>query len=319
MLESTHLNSGRIIEQKIDSQSANHRIDLSSSISCDRHAKNYLPSHAPDSEKKQWLPLLFDIRYFAAVDRIPCTSHERRALHASVLNPKGFGNLPFSSAVYANHHVRAVQQMQEHNLFAAPWEMRTLGNAATPQDDPFEGILAELLADLSHSQNAEELCGPHAFIGALDDEDVYMRAPKLSQIVASIAKSIRPEASSSSFTQYAIMHWHWALLRWMLEPIKRHYYTIPETARPTARQLFVPHARVFDFLIEPALREFMCRDEPPNVQWLTEATVTIQCDWQRGLSEALCKDGRTMELDLTPISKVLCSSLTRLTMGSCYH
>lgn len=43
-----------------------------------------------------------------------------------------------------------------------------VGSAATLQDDPFEEVVAESLADLSLGQTTEVLCGAHLLVRALD-------------------------------------------------------------------------------------------------------------------------------------------------------
>jgi hypothetical protein len=196
-----------------------------------------------------------------------------------------------------------IQQMQHQNFVAPAWAMRTI-NGASAADDPFEAVFVGLIADVSAAMDLDDLCGPHAFIGALDDEDTFNRAPRLSQVVARIVQSIKVDEGSSTFTQYAIMHWYWALWKWMLKPTKDTYHEIPALARPTPYQLFVAHPRVFDFLVLPKLRDLMCQDQTPDARWLTEGAATIHCDWMGALAETLCKDGMTRELDLNPICKV---------------
>ena len=52
------------------------------------------------------------------------------------------------------------------------------------ETDPFYEIMAELRNDIANGIAVEDLCGAHAYFAALDDEATFLRAPKLSQIVA---------------------------------------------------------------------------------------------------------------------------------------
>lgn len=213
------------------------------------------------------------------------------------------GNLSFSSAIAANHHLPHIQQAQQENLSGPLWAKPIL-NGSTKNADPFEALLGEMRDDLACGVDIDDLCGTHAYIGALDDEDTFYRAPKLSQIVARIIGSIKSTDASTTFTQYAMMHWFWALWRWMLKPTMSTYREIPEFAKPTPSQLFVSHPSVFDFVFFPKLRAMVCLADTPNVRWMTEAAITIHCDWDEKLTSTLCRDGMTHEFDLNPICKV---------------
>ena len=46
-------------------------------------------------------------------------------------------------------------------------------------------------------------------------------------------------------------------------------------ARPSPYQLFVPHPRVFDLVIQPSLRDLMCQAEYPDVRWIPEGATTM--------------------------------------------
>lgn len=236
------------------------------------------------------------------IGRIPCTNLVNCSLAADSNIHSKLGESRSSEAV-TRHLYEKIRQAQEHNLSAAPWETRVLGFAAAPDDDPFQSVLATLVANISSGEH-EDVCGSHAFVGALDDEATYLRAPRLSQVVACIVHGMKLDESSSSFTQYAIMYQYWTLFRWMLSPTRDTYRAIPQNAKPGPYQLFVPHARTFDFLVQPALRDLMCRNEAPDVRWLTDGMATIRCQWPKTLDYALCRDGWTAEIDLNPVAKV---------------
>lgn len=236
------------------------------------------------------------------IQHIPVQPVARQQSHASATGIY-FGNLPFSSAIKCNRHSPEVQGTQEHNLFVPSWAMQPV-IGFTDTADPFEAIFAELTSHVVNGMNIHDLCGDHAFLGALDDAETFHRAPILSQQIARIVHSIRAGHGSTTFTHYALMHWYWSLWRWMLFPWPDTYCDIPSHARPTPYQLFVPHPRVFDFLAQPNLRDLMCQAGQPDVRWLSEGAATIQCEWEGGLSSALSKNGITNELELNPLAKV---------------
>lgn len=261
---------------------------------------------------RSWLPPIFDRQYFMNVGRIPLKGSESSIVtryHPSV----NFGNLPFANAIRANHYPASVQNAQGRNLHAPTWAMQTINNTMASVD-PFEDVCCSLATEIASLRDATAVCGSHAWVRAVDCEDVFNRAPRLSQVVAQVVHSIKLEAEGSTFTQYAMMHWYWALWRWMLCPSKEHYRDIPELARPTPYQLFVSHPRVFDFIVRPSLRDLMCRYENPDVRWLTEGAATIECDRQLPLHQALEVNPKTGEQDLSPECKVI--SLTLCALGS---
>lgn len=251
---------------------------------------------------KSWLPAIFDRQYFMQICYIPCIPNTS-SLPTTPGSDLSFGNLSFSSAVTANHQPEHIQQAQVENLFGPQWSKPIL-NGSTVNTDPFDVVLTELRADLACGVDFDELCGSHAYIGALDDEATFHRAPKLSQVVARIIGSIKSTDASTTFTQRAMMHWFWALWRWQLRPTSDTYREVPEFAKPMPSQLFVSHPSVFDFVVFPKLRERVCQADTPNVQWMTEAAITVHCDWDEKISSTLSKDGSTLELDLNPICKV---------------
>lgn len=168
--------------------------------------------------------------------------------------------------------------------------------------DPLAAMFRNLRLEINDDVSAEEICGRHVYAAALDDEEVYNRAPRLSQVMATLVKSIKP-AGGTTVTMYALMWTHWAFVKWMLAPSRETYAEIPEAARPTCWQLFTPHLLVCDFVSSPLLREHICQTGHFDMQWFTDACVTIAFDWSLQKSDALCRNQWTGELDLSPACK----------------
>lgn len=271
--------------------------------SCADEVTSLLPE-ATSTPPKPWLQKLFDRQYFKQVSYIHCISRARsHTLPSEPASPESFGNMPFSSAIAANHHPVLVQEMQQHNYHVPRWAQRVLVTT-TIQADPFHDIMTELQADILSGIPVEDLCGSHPYIAALDDAETFHRAPKLSQITARTIASLKPAEGNTTFTQYAMMYWFWSLWRWLLNPTKETYAEIPELLKPTTSQLFIAHPPLFDFLLTPALRDLLCQEDTRNIQWLTEAAITVECEWEGGRQAIFCRDGVTSEMDFNPICKV---------------
>lgn len=240
--------------------------------------------------------------------RLPSRAYGAGTLSHS-LHGSRFRNLPFSSAIKCNGYPESIQQMQERNFSVPTWAMEPL-SANTDTHDPFHALFADLLSYVTRGIHIDALCGTHAYVGALDDEAAFSRAPLLSQTIARIVHGIRGGERETTFTHYALMHWYWALWRWMLYPQLATYLDIPDHARPTPYQLFVPHPRVFDLLAQPNLRDMMCQQSNPDVRWLSEGAATIRCDWPTMTSEVIAIDRITGELAFSPAAAVCQSCFT---------
>ncbi|KAH9819882.1 hc-toxin efflux carrier toxa [Teratosphaeria destructans] len=188
-----------------------------------------------------------------------------------------FGNLPFSSAIDSNHYPLEIQEMQRHSLFAPPWDALPLSDSEA-LEDPLAGIFRECRADIENGANVDEICGAHPYVAALDDPAVYEKAPKLSQMMARLVTSVKPDRDSTSFTMFALMSTHWALFRWMLKPSQKQYADIPEIVRPSPWQLFKRHWLVVDFVHSPEMRQHFCSTQYLDMQWMANACSTITCD-----------------------------------------
>lgn len=269
------------------------------------HTEQCMPPllEATSTPLKPWLIKAFDRQYFKQVCHMYYTSRPHMPPSESA-SPASFGNMSFSSAIYANHHPEPIQETQQHNFHVPIWAQRVL-HVTMMQADPFHDIMTELRSHIAGGMAVEDVCSPHAYFAALDDEDTFHRAPMLSQIVARTVISLKPsESRETTFTQYAVMYQYWSYWRWLLDPTKENYFEIPEFVKPAASQLFVPHPALFDFVIPPALCDIMVQHDNPNVEWFTEAAITINCHWEGGGQAALFGDDVTNELDSNPTCKV---------------
>ncbi|KAI5358891.1 hypothetical protein Slin14017_G111740 [Septoria linicola] len=277
-------------------------------------------AHEQAHDASHWLTKVFDRQAFldlelrANEERQEFDDPRPNALYAP---NRHFGGLPFSGAIAANHHTRVVQEAQTRALHLPQWEALPL-YTANATNDPMAGIMSSLQAELRRNDaSPTSICGHHVHIAALDDELAFARAPRLSQEMARLAKSVKPAEGSVSATMYALMYTHWTLFRWLLDPRPETYAEIPEIVRPSSRQIFTVHPLVVDFVHSPALRDYLCHFQSltRTMRWILSACITITCEWQRESIDAVCRDGWTVELDLNPISKSHAALAANWSMG----
>lgn len=309
-----------------DSDPRNSSDGSSKDLRCSPPHTDMLPIHSSDSfakraleqlhtkDRSTWLPRVFnrDMWMHSRPHKAACSPDQQYgdlrggvAFHASAANH--LGNPPFSDAVTANHHALPFQEWQRQNIFAPSWALQLMNTPGSVLD-PFDSVLKELRADIQNGTDPETLCGSHAYVGALHDEATFRRAPKLSQVSASMTRSMKPEEPRPTVTQYAIMFAIWSLWKWVLAPSPQTYHDLPACLRPTPWQYFSPHVHLFDFVYSPALRDELCRTQNAGGPWITELCKTLHCDWSGTIFEALSRNSQSGELDLNPRCKVCAHS-----------
>lgn len=284
-----------------------------------RHLQSFLPVGANGQHEQDkpgdWLVVAFDREVFSIRGKTRRKSPQAtgpRGVVEVALSRLSFGNLPFSDAIFANHQPSSVQMAQHGNMFLPVWAMQSLhdtllgdqGMMAMVPKDPFEQLLAVMRYETAGQQSPDVYCGKHAYFGALVDREIYNQAPPLSQNIARMVWSMKPEQQYPTFTSFAVMWVWWSLFRWMLFPSEETYRELPELIRPTAWQIFSRHPLVFDLVVSPALRDFVCMKGVVDTSWLTDACVTICCEWPHDPATAFVWDPHTRRQDLSEICKV---------------
>jgi hypothetical protein len=101
------------------------------------------------------------------------------------------------------------------------------------------------------------------------------------------------------------MYLFWVLMRWMISPSPETYEAMPEWLRPTPNQLLMPHIDIVDFVIWPAFRELAVQIPAmqERMEWLTDMSNNLQCDWWLSPGEALCKHEETGQVNLCSAAK----------------
>lgn len=177
------------------------------------------------------------------------------------------------------------------------WALRSFTDPSLVEE-PLEAILQSLRAEIDDGAPAEMLCGSHAYVAALYDEKAFRSAPKLSQVAASIVKSVKLEPFPLTLTVIGMMWLYWSLLRWTLMPSKDTYDELPEILRPTPSQLFVRHPFVIDFVLSPDMREHLCTAGIFELSWISPAFEAMVYESSGTLAEAVEPNPKTGDLDL---------------------
>lgn len=192
-------------------------------------------------------------------------------------------------------------EVQRMDFSSPTWDMPPQSRTSDP-NDPFWTLFHEALTDIRAGHSIDQVCGTHAWMSALYDEVTYLRAPKLTQLVVRLVKGMKPHETGPTLTSCAMTWIYWTLFRWMLDPSPDTFAEIPEVARPTSWQTSATHTFMVDTVLSPTLRDHLCESQSTDMRWCTSAWTTVQCDWNWSGLDLLCRDDRTGELDLSPIS-----------------
>lgn len=218
-----------------------------------------------------------------------------------------FGNLPFSSSIYANHYPPSTQQQQAQNLFAPLWASLPL-NTLPGVHSVKEAVSATMRRARSLIQAGrppERVIGHRCNVAAIFDQAQYNQSTLLCQWAAGLVFSV--QLRNRDYAAYASMHLVWTLAKWMIEPRPDTYESVPAFLRPTMNQIFVPHVEMVDFVIWPASRDLIINN-PATLQkdfrWLEDMGRTIECDWFVDPELALESDPEPGQMYLTEAAKV---------------
>jgi hypothetical protein len=170
-----------------------------------------------------------------------------------------FGNLPFSSSVWANNYPPDIQDVQVDNLFLPTWAMMTVSTRPDPGSlkDAFHGLYQGTATIIEGGTPMEAVIEMHPNIAALFNEEEYNKSGLLSRWAAGMVHSAQrkgtphhctrscvklqtpaPErvtdsSSGDDFTAFASMYTVWYLARWMISPTPETYEAMPDWLRPT--------------------------------------------------------------------------------------
>ncbi|KAK4641185.1 hypothetical protein QC761_610110 [Podospora bellae-mahoneyi] len=229
-------------------------------------------------------------------------------------------NLRIHPNILSDHDRLAAPGTIPRSLFVPRWSMML---AHSDFDGTLRGFLfgflAEAQARLQEASSSEDVLGTHAHVGALCDRDHFEKAPLLSQWAVRVVHSIMSERRRS-MTSFGFMYVLFWVTQWMIMPTEEHFESIPMWLRPTPNQYFMPHPMILDFVIWPALREYVVQFPSFHVgmDWLVVLFDTITCAWPGTVEEALCQDQLTGATDLTPEAKNVARRLESWSLGPAF-
>lgn len=262
-----------------------------------------LPSPSPDATDP--VPALEAGR----LDAAPIADHPQLPLGSDLMPDPfvGFGNLPFSSGILANHYPPDIQQQQHENVFRPVWAilpLNTLPGAASVKES-VAGVMREARLLIQSGQSVEQVAGTKCNIAAIFDPVQFESSSLLTKWTAQFIYSMQHK--HHDFVAYASMYLIWTLARWMIDPQPDTYEAIPDWLRPTMLQLWTPHVEVTDCVLWPGLRDQIIR-HPQVLQkdwrWLEDICQSIDCEWFVDLDLALEVDLDTGESYLAEAAKV---------------
>ncbi|KAL0932934.1 bZIP transcription factor [Colletotrichum truncatum] len=182
---------------------------------------------------------------------------DRRA-HSDYLLPpgavEGFGNLPLSSAIRANHYPPAVQARQLLNMKTEEYRLPSfMASDGSPLSNIFYSYRDAAMEMLSNGVPSYQVLGPSDHVDielffrereAHDAYDIHSWACELVKNIDGYDTFVKL-ASAALYTTY---------MRWTILPTATNYARMPEMIRPTKQQRLMPHRMTIDLVPHPAIR-----------------------------------------------------------------
>ncbi|KAF1941691.1 hypothetical protein EJ02DRAFT_347163 [Clathrospora elynae] len=207
------------------------------------------------------------------------------------------------------------------NLSFPTWSMMPVNTRPDPGSlrHAFLGVMQEATELITRGAPVELIIEKHPNIAALFDEEEFNKSGVLSKWAVGMVHS--DQLKGNTFTCFASMYKFWYLMRWMIFPSAETYDAIPEWLRPTPNQLFMPHISILDFVVWPAFREFAVQipTMQEKMEWLSDMSANIQCDWSFPTEESLRRDEETGLVDLCPVAMATMHDLSNWSVGPSFR
>ncbi|KAF5497229.1 hypothetical protein CGCS363_v008078 [Colletotrichum siamense] len=172
---------------------------------------------------------------------------------------EGFGNLPLSSAVKANHYPPAVQARQLLNMQSEEYRLPSfMTSDGSPLSNIFYSYRDAAMEMLSNGVPSYQVLGPQDQI----DLELFFRdrqpgdAYDVHSWACEVVKNIE---GYDVFVQLASCALYATYMRWNILPTATNYALMPEMIRPTKHQRFMPHRMNIDLVPHPAIRDALIK------------------------------------------------------------
>ncbi|KAJ0382598.1 hypothetical protein COL922a_012215 [Colletotrichum nupharicola] len=168
---------------------------------------------------------------------------------------EGFGNLPLSSAVRANHYPPTVRARQLLNMRTEEYRLPSfMTSDGSPLSNIFYSYRDAAMEMLSNGAPSHKVLGPQdqidleLFFRDRQPEDAY----DIHSWACELVKNIE---GYDVFVQLACCALYATYMRWNILPTATNYQLMPEMIRPTKQQRFMPHRMNIDLVPHPAIRD----------------------------------------------------------------
>ncbi|KAJ9628862.1 hypothetical protein H2203_002765 [Taxawa tesnikishii (nom. ined.)] len=244
--------------------------------------------------------------------------HDTNEQYTAFVTPANFGNLPFSSAIKANGMCPDVQARQVSNLSKPEWSCESL---LVFSDDPISQMIQGF-----HRKTAEWIAQGISLESILGQSGLLRLDPFVVNKPYSDIRDVQSWAANFAYscvskpTSEALVTIRGAavLMARSLLLSKETYAALPEWAKPTPLQQYVPHPAWIDYVPFPQLRDYFINhlDLVTSLDWLPLLYQTFKCSWNFPMHECIYMDGTTRHTYLNPYFERHISDSRNFSLGA---
>ncbi|KAF9872028.1 bZIP transcription factor [Colletotrichum karsti] len=161
---------------------------------------------------------------------------------------EGFGNLPLSSAVRANHYPPTVQARQLLNMQTEEYRLPSfMASDGSPLSNIFYSYRDAAMEMLNNGVPSYQVLGPSDYI----DLELFFRDRQPGDpydVHTWACELVKNIDGYDIFVKLASVALYMSYMRWNILPTASNYALMPEMIRPTKKQRFMPHRMTIDLV-----------------------------------------------------------------------
>ncbi|KAK5072833.1 hypothetical protein LTR64_000757 [Lithohypha guttulata] len=193
-----------------------------------------------------------------------------------------FGNLPFSSAILANHQSALQQKLQLQNFYRPVWQIvplwkmdeSPLGRAYTDFHE-----LAKANPSSTDVSQQSDLIEATLLFRKRRPTDEFNADNWASEFHSTFVDPVTYTLNIAGTYMLA------RLMRWLLNPTPTTYAALPAMIRPTLRQRMTVHPAFIDIMGIPPVRDALLAKMRDTLDVIMQAGLNV--DWPHSVNEAL--------------------------------
>lgn len=192
-----------------------------------------------------------------------------------------FGNLPFSSAVIANHFPSSEQKLQLRNFQQPVWQVVPVWETDdSPLGRAYIGFhrIGQRSSKTLVSQDLG-LIDATLLFRKRRATDLFSADNWASELQSCFVEPVTYTIKLASVYVLA------CLMRWLLNPTQETYATVPALMRPTLQQRMRSHPASVDVVAMPAIRDALIDNMRDFLDAILQAGLDVS--WPRSVNEAL--------------------------------